>query len=490
MQRPTFWVNVSIFTRLKEMNICATKSSKRGTKSFGYLKIPSIIGFRPRFYKQSADRDVNIRTRPPSTIVQLQQLRTSSAKTCTSLQLVNARSVVNKTDFISEHIQENSVGIMAITETWLKESDEHIINELCPDEYTYIGIPRPLSKGKTGGGVGFVLAPGVRAQKVTNKEYRTFEMVTIKIGSRHPLHVSLIYRPPCSSKNKHTATEFLHEIEEYLTSLCSNVPGDLCVLGDFNVHWGKEGDSVAREFSNIISSLEMKQHVKHPTHKSQHTLDLIITRCLSDDRVRLNNVTNIGISDHYLIACDVDVVPSKQQKRTVTCRPWKRVNIDGFAHDLEAGLQHLDDSTDVETLAASFLEICQRVSHVHAPLKTITVKGDGLKPWYSDDIHEARVIRRRYERLYNKSNLEIHRQMYVEQSHCVVRLIQRSKSNYYKEKFTDADAKETFKLVGSLLNSNQPASLPSDLPTEQMPQVFSDFFHDKAHKIRTRSAWN
>ena len=190
-----------------------------------------------------------------------------NTKSILQLGLLNARSVANKAEFILEQIQDNSMGIMAVTETWLKANDDHIVNEICPPGYSFIGAPRPVKKGKTGGGVGFVLSPEIKAENVTHEEFRTFEIVTIKIGSCHPLHLSLIYRPPPSRKK---------QLETFLSSLCSSVQGDLCVLGDFNVHWEKEDNPITKEFSDIISSLEMKQLVKCPTHKSQHTLDLIM----------------------------------------------------------------------------------------------------------------------------------------------------------------------------------------------------------------------
>ena len=123
---------------------------------------------------------------------------------------------------------------------------------------------------------------------------------------------------------------------------------------------------------------------------------------------------------------------------------------------------------------------------IHAPLKTIRVKGDGLKPWYNDSIHEARVVCRRIERLYRKSHLEVHRQTFIEKRKHVVRLIQRCKSDYYKDKFSHADQKEIFKLVGSLLNLNLPNLLTTNLPTDQLPQFFCDFFCDKVQNIRSQ----
>ena len=48
----------------------------------------------------------------------------------------------------------------------------------------------------------------------------------------------------------------------------------------------------------ILKTFDYTQHVKQPTHKGIHILDLIIARS-KDNIVRHTSVVDLGLSDHY-----------------------------------------------------------------------------------------------------------------------------------------------------------------------------------------------
>ena len=75
---------------------------------------------------------------------------------------------------LSEYILERKIDVMAITETWLREGDDPLINNLCPPSYKFMGIPRPKVKGCKGGGIGFVLRENIDASVVRQNNYKTF----------------------------------------------------------------------------------------------------------------------------------------------------------------------------------------------------------------------------------------------------------------------------------------------------------------------------
>ena len=55
-------------------------------------------------------------------------------------------------------------------------------------------------------------------------------------------------------------------------------PEPLILSGDFNFHMDVTSYVDARVFSDLPTSMGLKQHVTVPTHISGHTLDLLITR--------------------------------------------------------------------------------------------------------------------------------------------------------------------------------------------------------------------
>jgi hypothetical protein len=96
---------------------------------------------------------------------------------------------------------------MAITETWLRGGDENAVNELCGNEYKFIGEHRPEKKGKRGGGIGFVLKSKLNV-KTQPHDFSTFEAMTLTIRAELCSSITLIYRPPPSQKNGFTVNEF------------------------------------------------------------------------------------------------------------------------------------------------------------------------------------------------------------------------------------------------------------------------------------------
>ena len=79
--------------------------------------------------------------------------------------------------------------------------------------------------------------------------------------------------------------------------------GKLLLLGDFNFQVDEpEKDPHAARFLELLDLHNLFQHVTHSTHRSSHTLDLVITR--KDENVIADfNVYHPCLSDHYF--CDL-----------------------------------------------------------------------------------------------------------------------------------------------------------------------------------------
>ncbi|XP_055998829.1 uncharacterized protein LOC130047548 [Ostrea edulis] len=158
----------------------------------------------------------------------------------------------------------------------------------------------------------------------------------------------------------------------------------------------------------------------------------------------------MGISDHYAITCQLHTSPLHLANKLRLARQLKR---------------------NVNDLLSDFYSKSKEVLDNITPLRTITIKGISLKPWYNESIHEARQRRRKLERKAISSGLEVHRQMLAEQTQatCMVHMINSSKTSYYQEKLTTADSKETFRIISSLVNYNAD---------------FVQFFYSKVQMIR------
>lgn len=446
------------------------------------------IGHRPRPHTSHAVPALslhNLHSTTASNLIQAPLSRYVPPSQCVNLTLMNARSVANKAHRISEYITDNEVDILAITETWLREGDSSIVDDLCPPSHKFFGIPRPAAKGNKGGGVGFVIRSDIDTEVQSSGKYKTFESLSVLIKAKRPLHVCVIYRPPPSQKNGFTLAQFISDIEEFFSHMCTSVVGDLCVVGDFNLHCDTPSDPTVARFFEVLDTSGLKQWVQSPTHRGGHLLDLVISR--SDEHHPLFTsvtVSDNNISDHCAVVCSLVLVPAPPTRRQTTGRAIKRVNTEALANDLSQSLPTTLTHTDTNSIAATYVTVTREVTDKHAPLRKITIKGDSNKPWYNDDIHTARIERRRLERQYKKSGLSVHKQMWDDQSHKVIHLIKQCKSSFYQHKFISADSKETFALVNGLMSCSNGPSLPTASSDQSLADTFVQFFSQKVSNIR------
>ena len=58
---------------------------------------------------------------------------------------LNARSVANKVDSFIDFVLSNNLDIVAITETWIKPTDNITINSVTPNGYSFLHAPIELT---------------------------------------------------------------------------------------------------------------------------------------------------------------------------------------------------------------------------------------------------------------------------------------------------------------------------------------------------------
>lgn len=122
----------------------------------------------------------------------------------------------------------------------------------------------------------------------------------------------------------------------------------------------------------------------------------------------------------------------------------------------------------------------------HAPL---TKKSVLLRPntkWYSEELRDAKRERRRAERLWRKTRLEVHRQIFRDTSSKTAKLLYKTKQDYFSQKIEECgkDNKQLFKLSKSLMGKKQETILPSSTSNKELANEFSKFFINKVATIR------
>ena len=224
----------------------------------------------------------------------------STVKPEVKLGVMNARSVANKLDYVFDHIIDNNLDIVALTETWLSNEEvnnRRVVMECSTHGFTLHHVPR--NSGRTGGGVGVLIndrvKPVTRLEPINNAvSFESMEMIITIVSIS--IRLVVIYRMPPSKKNKRGT--FVTEFSDYLEKL-SCLRGNLIIVGDFNINWLDTSDSERRNLFNILETFGLVQRIELPTYQNGNLLDYIITRQSND--IASDFMVSDKISDHMAL---------------------------------------------------------------------------------------------------------------------------------------------------------------------------------------------
>ena len=299
------------------------------------------------------------------------------------------------------------------------------------------------------------------------------------------IRIIVLYRPPPSTSNRLTVSLFFEEFPVFLEKHASS-PGDFLLLGDFNFHVEDSDDSSASRFLQLLSTFNLTQHVHQSTHRDNHILDLVITRS-QEDIIDNIHVSNPGISDHLAVSFKLAVKKPDFERKVIQFRKLKSIDHNAFQADiLSSGL--LDMKTEnVESSVNQYNQILGKLLDKHAPLKETTVTLRPSAPWYTDEVDEAKRVRRQKERRMRYSQLAVDKQIYADQCKHVADLLLSSKQTYYTNEIMSnaGDQKSLFGVLNKLMHRRQEQPLPSHESLTDLANRFADFFEDKILHIRS-----
>ena len=403
-----------------------------------------------------------------------------------NFSLLNARSVRNKTLALKDHVVDRDIDIFALTETWLSPTqDEPIISDLCPTGYTF----SCTSRGSRGGGVAVLHKKSLKFKKqsIIKHRFKSFEFIDVLLSRKTNLTLRLVvvYRPPPSKSNGGTLALFFEEFPKLLEQLITT-SGSLLIVGDFNFHVDKPTDTTAQRFVQLLHTFDLAQHITSPTHKNGHILDLVITRSdeLCADRFI---VTDLSLSDHYAVNCVLSLRKPPLEKKEISYRKLKHIDIQQFRDDIIQlpVVAANDNAVDVADLVDSYNNELTDLLDKYAPLKTSCFTLRPSSPWYSENIKVEKQRRRRLERLWRKSGLTVHKDMFAEQCRVVNMCVHDSKMTYYSTLINNnqSNPKALFSTVDKLLHRKPEKKLPSSDCSTSLANKFAEFFHDKIVNI-------
>ena len=402
------------------------------------------------------------------------------------LCFLNVRSMRNKTEKIKDFIVENNYDVSALAETWLSPGDKDlsVIAEVVPTGFKILHQPRESGRG---GGLAVIYKDNIDIKLLSSNGYRSFEHMEFFMRTVSKcIRLCVVYCPPPSAANGLTIKLFMDEFTTLLTHLNAS-SGHLLIIGDFNFHLDDRTSSSACQFSELYESFSLHQLVTESTHHHGHILDLVLTKSSDKILTSVNVIPADSISDHQAVSFCLESEKPSFSRKLISYRKLKSIDIPAFIHDVtQSPLSNI--STELLSSAIKqYDEVLAGLLDRHAPLKQKVLTVRPKAAWYKDEIAFAKRSRRKLERQWRNTRLEIHRQIYKEQCNVVSKLIHQARQQYYNGLILEhaSDQKALFQVIDKLLNKKRDSPLPSHDSAVALAEKFAEYFTEKVEKIRS-----
>ena len=292
---------------------------------------------------------------------------------------INTRSVSKKANDLQAEIMDNDIDICVLTETWIKPEDDWTCKEVTPPGYHYFNHPR--LDGRKGGGTALLYKSQLRVLDYNDKnnlETMEYSSYQLRLGNRN-LNLLVIYRLPTSS-----VINFGHELTTLIETNILNNRGDPLLIGDFNIHTDIPEDSDTINFNDLLDGLNLKNYIDFPTHRSHHTLDLILTD--ADSNLIHSVEQGFMLSDHYFIHCLLQQSKSRPTTEIVRYRKLKKIDKSKFATDVLQHFRLAETPNNLSDMLDHYNKTLTDLLETHAPVKEKSIKRTHNQPWFNDNI--------------------------------------------------------------------------------------------------------
>ena len=253
--------------------------------------------------------------------------------------------------------------------------------------------------------------------------------------------------------------------------------------------------AMLKKLIDITSSFGLSQFVVGPSHKFGHTLDLLFANSF-DFQMQGTEPVSYNLSDHFPIFFELpngDKQNTVNDKKTVTLRDLKNVNIPSLASDLGASLNCAITGRAENSSFGELVEVYNNILECElnkvAPVQTRTFPINSSPPWLDDEYRANRATRRRLERAWKKSRLAVDKNAYVTQRKLCGKMCVDKRSTYYKSLIASkkGDQRALYSIVNRLFDKNKSSvTLPEHSNASELANRFNNFYTDKVSKLRSK----
>ena len=280
------------------------------------------------------------------------------------------------------------------------------------------------------------------------------------------------------------ASSFFSELQDLLVYLASLLH-DLVLMGDFNLHLESSSSDV-RQFTGILESFDVNQHVNFPTHIHGHSLDVMIF----SNRCDVSSVSpSDAISDHFSVVADLKIPTdhSHTVPQTITYRQLKAINMEAFKADINNSDLIKNPKSNATELAQQNDSVLSTLIDFHAPLATKKISPKPPNPWMTPAILASKRHRRYLERVWRRYPTALNRSRFSKQIHLCNKQMSKAKSAHYSKIIAEhsGDHRSLWQAFNKIWHRCPKMYLPDHSSITALANTFSSFFINKISTIRS-----
>ena len=119
-----------------------------------------------------------------------------------------------------------------------------------------------------------------------------------------------------------------------------------------------------------------------------------------------------------------------------------------------------------------------------APIKDKIYSLRPAAPWINLVVKAQKQVRRRAERLYRKTRLTVHRQIYQYQRSKTIKVINEEKRKYITNQISNSsNSKQLYSVLKNVTAKSNSLTLPSDTPHQILPNISTTFLLTRSLKL-------
>ncbi len=386
------------------------------------------------------------------------------------------------------YLSDNSISLIFVTETWLTNINNDITATIKARGYNILHQVRSFSDKCRGGGVALIYNPELlNMTQVFIKHGTSFEAVLAKFRDSEGENVvcCCVYRPGALTD------VFFTEFDEFVGSVFLKFR-KIIICGDFNIHLDNHKTRGCFKFAELLSSYGLTQHVKDPTHKLGHLLDVVISshKVVTPDSIEVRELESFVFPncDHLPIKFRLLNSSSEtlSEKKIITFRNLKGIDHTTLSEDLQSELSTItSESAIFENLINNYNSKCSTVLDLHAPLLTKEIKDRRTAPWFDGEYKVLRTERRKAENKWKNTKCQNDRKHFELLRDQCTELANQKKHNFFRAQFEkhSFSPKSLFSFVDTFLDQEKSLTLPPSESIKDTVDNFNTYFQDKIKAI-------